>query len=621
MPQAAAETSSSAELPPAAASRRTKRTLSPGRRRLFRLLALCLVGTALVALELACRAFGVGENLDLVVPAPGRPLELQWQLNSKADTPLFTTIPLSGPEPRRFDLPKPPDTYRIVVLGESTVEGFPYPSTLAFPRQLELILQKQFPERHVEVLNVGITGINTIAIADLAAQSIRAEPDLIVLHAGHNEFYGPGGVSSTFGRLPAQVLPWTFSARRLRLTQWYVPLLQRRGNRTQLTELLPAELSIPLDSDLVPAASRQFRSNLERIVKIAEHHHVPLLLTPVASNLRDQSPIRSFHSRPLTHDEETQWLATIEQAEALQSNDDAQGASDLLERAAEIDSKHARLLYRQGQCLETLGRFDEALRKFQEARDRDGCRFRAPSAFRDVVREVAADNSQSVFYFDWVAAAEALTAPRAPGHELFLEHVHYTFQGHFQLAHKLAEFIQSEILHQPWDSTRATSFEDVSRELHHSAEDEIAARSFALQVTQINPFVSALDSAGHKKVLSDEVTTRLASLTPDDRAVFSALSMAEIGDDLPAALARGWFARGDHTRAADCYGVAVSRRPWDLNTRVAYATALLRLGRLADSQQQLDQALRLDAASVAALGLRDRLRGADHRSSQRRASD
>ena len=109
----------------------------------------------------------------------------------------FDQRQLAGPDPRPFQLPPPDETFRIVFVGASTVEGFPYYTELAFPRQVELLLQQQLPNRRIEVLNAAIVGINSFALADFVPRALRCEPDLVVLYAGHNEFYGPGGVGST----------------------------------------------------------------------------------------------------------------------------------------------------------------------------------------------------------------------------------------------------------------------------------------------------------------------------------------------------------------------------------------------------------------------------------------
>jgi ABC-type uncharacterized transport system substrate-binding protein len=72
-----------------------------------------------------------------------------------------------------------------VVIGGSTVLGFPYPPELAFPRHLELVLKSQQPNREIEVLNAGITAVNSVAEADVLEQALKCDPDVIVVYTGH----------------------------------------------------------------------------------------------------------------------------------------------------------------------------------------------------------------------------------------------------------------------------------------------------------------------------------------------------------------------------------------------------------------------------------------------------
>ena len=524
---------------------------------------MCLALVPIVLLEPALRLFGFGNDLRLVILVAPPNDKFTHQFNELADRPFFGATDLGGPEPRRFALPKSPSVYRIVVLGESTVAGFPYPPELAFPRQMEILLRHQRPDEQIEVLNAGITAINSHVIADLAEQALAAEPDLIIVHAGHNEFYGPGGVTSKFGRLPPPLLRLGFALRKTRIGQ-LERLWSGADSGQELSEMLPAELHIPLDSDAMRRAAAEFEANLTRIVTTARANGVRVLLTTVASNVRDQSPIRAIHSRTLSASDEQQWTKLFEDAEQSLAAGDAEQAFARLSEAAKIDEHHAQLLYRQGQCLAALGRDAEATAKFELARDCDGCRFRAPSQFCDVVRKVAERNRVAGVHFaDWAGDVAASVAPRALGADLFLEHVHYRLSGHYQLAAYLAEVVQTEIIGGEWNERRAVAFEELREELRISAQDEIAARSLALQVQQISPFAQALDAAKHERRLADEIRKLYLTLSPTDQAVFASLSMADMQHNLPLALARDYDRAGDAASAKKWREIAGLRRPWE----------------------------------------------------------
>ena len=80
----------------------------------------------LILLELLVRAFGFGQDLSLIVAVPQSP---GWyHFNPRFDEPFYGQAELSGPEKHPFQLPRPQGTRRILVVGGSTVVGFPYPS-------------------------------------------------------------------------------------------------------------------------------------------------------------------------------------------------------------------------------------------------------------------------------------------------------------------------------------------------------------------------------------------------------------------------------------------------------------------------------------------------------------
>ena len=52
------------------------------------------------------------------------------------------------------------------------------------------MLADVWPEREVEVVNLGITSIASFAVAQVVEDALALSPDLVVVYTGHNEFYG-----------------------------------------------------------------------------------------------------------------------------------------------------------------------------------------------------------------------------------------------------------------------------------------------------------------------------------------------------------------------------------------------------------------------------------------------
>ncbi|WP_290665022.1 GDSL-type esterase/lipase family protein, partial [Ignavibacterium sp.] len=99
--------------------------------------------------------------------------------------------------PDGFDKEKKPNAFRVFVLGGSSTAGWPYVPNASFPRQLKRKLELLYPENNIEVINLGISAINSYTLRDFVPAVLEQKPDLILIYAGHNEYYGALGVGST----------------------------------------------------------------------------------------------------------------------------------------------------------------------------------------------------------------------------------------------------------------------------------------------------------------------------------------------------------------------------------------------------------------------------------------
>lgn len=85
-------------------------------------------------------------------------------------------------ENRDYAIPKPPNTYRIAVLGDSVAFGFGVNATSSFPKIIEGVLEKQWVEKNVEVINFSVPGYNGgQKVATLEEKALRYEPDLVLM--------------------------------------------------------------------------------------------------------------------------------------------------------------------------------------------------------------------------------------------------------------------------------------------------------------------------------------------------------------------------------------------------------------------------------------------------------
>lgn len=93
---------------------------------------------------------------------------------------------LSGQE---FSLTKPIDTYRIILVGGSTMVGKEsYSDQTTIPGILQKIFDKQELKTNMEVINAGVASANTITEFKLINERIiDFQPDLIIMYDGWND--------------------------------------------------------------------------------------------------------------------------------------------------------------------------------------------------------------------------------------------------------------------------------------------------------------------------------------------------------------------------------------------------------------------------------------------------
>ena len=324
-----------------------------------------------------------------------------------------------------FVEPAPANRYRVVFVGASTVQGFPHPRRLAAASFLQAMLADAWPERDVEVVNLGITSIASFAVAQVVEDALVLSPDLVVIYTGHNEFYG------LYGAGRCQRLQYFL--RQLHLTHLVDGLIGSIGTKDEPTDLIKMAAvrgEVPLHGSGRALAEQNLRDNLRRVSQLCERAQVPLVLCTIVANDVGFAPVGS------TEGDEV-WKTQVEQAAQVLTRgyvapDDAEDALQQLEQAAALSSEHAWLWYLQGRALERLGRDAEAQRAFRKARNLDTMPWRAPTAHNAVIRAVAKEHG-AVLADAEAAFVDAASAPGV-GWEWMVDHVHFSVAGQALLA-------------------------------------------------------------------------------------------------------------------------------------------------------------------------------------------
>jgi len=87
------------------------------------------------------------------------------------------------------DRRKPPGTFRVVALGDSSTFGWGVDPDETYPRRLEALLRARHPEMRVEVINLGVCGYSSFQGRILLERDALAfEPDVVTISYGSNDY-------------------------------------------------------------------------------------------------------------------------------------------------------------------------------------------------------------------------------------------------------------------------------------------------------------------------------------------------------------------------------------------------------------------------------------------------
>jgi tetratricopeptide (TPR) repeat protein len=352
--------------------------------------------------------------------------------------------------PVRVATPKPPGTYRIFILGESAAMGDPDPSYGA-SRYLEALLSARYPHTHFEIINLGITAINSNVILPIARDCAARQGDLWIIYMGNNEMVGPFGAATVFGAKapPVALIHLNLALQQTRLGQLIITLSRKlnfTGTKASswggMEMFMGNQLSV--DDPRRKAVYRNFSQNLHDIVKAGLDSGAKILLNTVAVNLRDCPPFASLTNSHLPAADRARFEQFF--SNGIKNQNDLPGAVRNFEQAAVLDPKNAGLQFYWGRDLLSLTNLPEAGKHLQLACDDDALPFRADSQINGIINDEAKQlNSTNLIFLDAAKALAATTPGHVLGKETFYEHVHFNFDGNYRLARAWAEQIERNL--------------------------------------------------------------------------------------------------------------------------------------------------------------------------------
>lgn len=484
----------------------------------FRLIALVGVPLVIVGvLELILRLAGFGYPAAFLLPSENHG-QKTWVQNNQFGWRFFGAQMARLPHPISISQQKAPGAIRIFVFGESAAFGDPQPR-FGLPRMLEAILELRHPGTKFEVVNAGMTGINSHTIVPIARDCVSAGSDVWVVYMGNNEVVGPYGAGTVFGPQapPLSVIRASLDLKATRTGQlfdslagFFRPPPRSKSEWGGMTMFL--DQRVRSDDRRMPNVYHNFERNLADIIKAGRESGAGIVLSTVAVNLKDCAPFASLHRTDLSTNQLVDWDAAVKSGAAAESAGDWQGAWSSFSRAAEVDDTFAELRFRMGRCALALGMPEAAIKQFTAARDLDALRFRCDTRLNQIIRQAGADHADDRILLADAERAFAEASPDGlPGADLFYEHVHLTFQGNYLLASVIARQVERLL---PSAATPAKdSWPEISQcasRLAHTDRDTQLAFSEILSRLGDPPFTWQLNHVEQVRHLA-ELSRTLAS--------------------------------------------------------------------------------------------------------------
>jgi tetratricopeptide (TPR) repeat protein len=363
----------------------------------------------LFLLELFLRLFNYGINLDQWVPINDKQIVLNPEI---AQRYFSSSEGMPYPPSDPIDIKKDSNAIRIFVVGGSSAAGFPYGPNGTIAKYLKKRFEISKPKNKIEVVNAAMAAVNSYTIRDIIPGIIDQDPDVIIIYAGHNEYYGALGVGSaeSLGRSRV-IVNFLISLNSFKTFQLLRNLIKYAAGifvdnspmTGTLMKRMAQEKLIPLDSEIYNKGIEQFENNIADVVSYCRSAEIPLVICTISSNLKDQKPFISIKdSRNPTADE-------IYEGAQKELTINPQLAFSLFLRAKELDA----------------------------------LRFRAPEKINEIIYSYKNFNSVTIVDIDSLFRSKSTYG--IVGNNLMTDHLHPTLEGYLLIGKEIFKALNRDV--------------------------------------------------------------------------------------------------------------------------------------------------------------------------------
>lgn len=178
--------------------------------------------------------------------------------------------------------PKSKTTFRVFVFGGSATRGLGFPHNGSFSGRLSGMLGAAFPNKRIEVVNLGAVGYSSNQVKELAKEVLKnGDPDLMVIYSGNNEYLDVKAKIATekvdaLGLLKSRkkLIDRFATARKIRSL-----LPEKKPQADPAMEILSTYLEIPMTESDHTFVINRFEQNLGAIADQCKAAGVPLVLS------------------------------------------------------------------------------------------------------------------------------------------------------------------------------------------------------------------------------------------------------------------------------------------------------------------------------------------------------
>lgn len=209
---------------------------------------------------------------------------------------------------------------------------------------LQAMLSLRYLSTRFEVVNTGITAINSHSIREIARDCANADGDIWVIYMGNNEVVGPDGPGTIFGPQtpPLPVIRASLAVKSTRIGQLlddlrrrFQPACSERNEWAGMTMFLGSQ--VRADDSRMGKTYDYFARNLSDIIRIGRDAGAAVVVSTVAVNLKDCAPFASEHRAGLSETERKKWDQFYLSGIDAQNAGNYQAAADQFRDAAQSD--------------------------------------------------------------------------------------------------------------------------------------------------------------------------------------------------------------------------------------------------------------------------------------------